>query len=57
MCIRRACATIKATGKGKQIHDETASDYEVCTRGLEGTSIKMDLVDIYAKCGVVSEEG
>ena len=50
-CFLKACATIGAADKGKQIHDEIArqgllQEYIVLGNGLE---------DMYAKCGTISK--
>ncbi|KAH7307843.1 hypothetical protein KP509_22G079900 [Ceratopteris richardii] len=46
----KACAAVGAIAKGEKIHDEISKE------GLLGSSILLDtaLVDMYAKCGVVS---
>ena len=51
VCILKACATIGATDEGKQIHEEIAR------QGLlqNGIVLGNALVDMYAKCGVVSK--
>ena len=48
-CILKACATIGAADKGKQIHDKIAR------QGLLQNNIVLGsaLVDMYAKCGAV----
>ena len=50
MCILKACATIGAAGKGKQIHDEIAR------QGLLQNDIVLDnaLLTMDAKCSAFS---
>ena len=51
ICILKACGTIGAIEKGKQIHDEISS------RGLLKNDLVLGnaLVDMYAKCGLLSK--
>ena len=50
-CILKACGSIGAIDKGKQIHDEIAS------KGLleKNVLLSTSLVDMYAKCGVLAK--
>ena len=50
-CILKACGTIKAVDKGKQIHDEIAKQGLLKNDVVLGTA----LVDMYAKCGFVAK--
>ncbi|KAI5060789.1 hypothetical protein GOP47_0025209 [Adiantum capillus-veneris] len=49
MSVLKACGSIKAAYKGKQIHDEIAR------QGLLGSDVVLGnaLIDMYAKCGVL----
>ncbi|KAH7439229.1 hypothetical protein KP509_04G051300 [Ceratopteris richardii] len=50
-CMLKACAMIRAIGRGKQIHDEIARQ-----ELLQNDTILCNaLVDMYAKCGAFSE--
>ena len=50
-CILKACGSIRAIDRGKQIHDE------IINRGLLDKNIVLGnaLVDMYAKCGVLAK--
>ncbi|KAI5084976.1 hypothetical protein GOP47_0001145 [Adiantum capillus-veneris] len=50
-CALKACAVVKAIGKGKKIHDE------ISRQGLLDHSVVLGgaLVDMYAKCGALPE--
>ena len=50
-CILKACATIGAADKGKQIHDEITRQELLQNDSVLGNA----LVDMYAKCGIVSK--
>ena len=51
LCILKACGTTKAIAKGKEIH------YAIVKRGMleKSTMLFTALVDMYAKCGVLSK--
>ena len=51
ICILKACGSIGAIGKGKQIHEEIVS------KGILGEYFELSnaLVDMYAKCGVLAK--
>jgi pentatricopeptide repeat protein len=50
ICILKACASMEAIEKGKQIHDEVVDS---CL--LEDTMLGTALVDMYAKCGLLAK--
>jgi pentatricopeptide repeat protein len=48
ICLLKACASIGAGDKGKQIHDEVVSRGFLAKNTVVGTAV----VDMYAKCGL-----